>query len=414
MKKKYFNTLLSTALLCTSLFSFASIANAEGTDLVLWMPPYASSGDTLDLEFWNSTLEPWATENNVNLSIEIIPWANYEEKMLTAFSSGEGPDVTTLYNEIFNDYIDMGVLEELSGYFSEEDTADYLHYDMGYLKGGQYGVPYLVGEARVLYCNMDILNQAGIESMPTTWDEFAETARKIKEANLEDVIPFAQEWGEAAIGALNNAYWPFYWQAGGEIFNEDSTVLTINDTGAAVEAAEYLYGLKQEGIITDESLSLSANDVSSLFSQGKVAMIINGTSAAALYDTNNINWDFVDSLENDTKAIWVAVSYMSINAASEHKELAADLIKYISSADIMEEFHKNLASYPPVNASEEYLDNEKFREMYTTSTYLHSLPVAPGTYKLCDTMLKNLQLMMLNELSPADAVQNTIDYYTNM
>jgi len=59
----------------------------EKTNLLLWMPPFGT-GDSLDKEFWTKTLEPWAEENNVKLSIEITPWGNYEEKYLTGFSSG--------------------------------------------------------------------------------------------------------------------------------------------------------------------------------------------------------------------------------------------------------------------------------------------------------------------------------------
>ena len=414
--RKVFATILASAVLAlsaTGLLATQAVAG-EKTDFVLWMPPYASGGETLDLEFWTNTLAPWAEENNVNLSIEIIPWANYEEKMLTAFSAGEGPDVTTLYNEIFNDYVEMGVLEELTDWISEEEAANYLHYEMGNVKGGQYGVPYLVGEARILYCNMDILDAAGVEAMPTTWEEFADACRAIQAAGLDDVMPFAQEWGEAAIGGLNDAYWPFYWQAGGESFDETGTKLTFNDTGAAVKAAEFLYGLREEGIISDEALALSASDVSSLFSQGKVGMVIQGTSNARLYDENGINWDFVDSLEDEKKAVWVAVSCMSINAASENKELAANLIKYIASPDVMEAFHTDLASYPPVCVGEEYLDNEKFRDMYENATYLKSLPVAEGSFKLCDTLLKNLQLMMMHELTPEEAIESTIEYFNSL
>ena len=394
----------------------SSDTSGDNTELTLWMPPYGSGteGEVLDLEFWTKQLEPWAEDNKVDLSIEIIPWANYEEKMLTAFSSGEGPDVTTLYSEIFNDYIDMGALEELSRYFGEEDTKNYLHYEFGNLKGGQYGVPYLLGNARVCYFNMDIMTEAGITELPSNWEEFMETAQKIKDAGLKDVMPFAQEWGEGAIGALNDNYWPFYWQAGGEIFDESGTTLTFNDTGAALKAAQYLYELKSQGILSDETLSLSEADVASLFSQGKVAMAILGTSRAPLFDENGVNWDFVDSLEDEKKAIWIAASCMSINSSSQHKELAASLIKYATSAQVMEAFHTELASYPPMNKAEEYKDNEKFRDMYENSTYMHTLPVAVNSYKLCDTLYKNLQLMMMNELSPEEAIQNTIDYYKNL
>lgn len=72
----------------------AAAPDGKKTDLLLWLPPFAAGDDgALDKEFWTETLAPWAAENNVDLTIEITPWGNYEEKYLTGFSSGEGPDV---------------------------------------------------------------------------------------------------------------------------------------------------------------------------------------------------------------------------------------------------------------------------------------------------------------------------------
>lgn len=69
----------------------AAAPDGKKTDLLLWLPPFAAGDDgALDKEFWTETLAPWAAENNVDLTIEITPWGNYEEKYLTGFSSGEG------------------------------------------------------------------------------------------------------------------------------------------------------------------------------------------------------------------------------------------------------------------------------------------------------------------------------------
>lgn len=50
-------------------------------------------------------------------------------------------------------------------------------------------------------------------------------------------MPFAGEWADPAIGALNNLYYPYLWQAGGDIYNEDGTKVALMDNDAAVKAA---------------------------------------------------------------------------------------------------------------------------------------------------------------------------------
>lgn len=68
----------------------AAAPDGKKTDLLLWLPPFAAGDDgALDKEFWTETLAPWAAENNVDLTIEITPWGNYEEKYLTGFSSAK-------------------------------------------------------------------------------------------------------------------------------------------------------------------------------------------------------------------------------------------------------------------------------------------------------------------------------------
>ena len=128
----------------------AAAPDGKKTDLLLWLPPFAAGDDgALDKEFWTETLAPWAAENNVDLTIEITPWGNYEEKYLTGFSSGEGPDVGYMYLEMFNDFIEMGALEPLDAYITDADRENYLYLDKGFIKGKQYTMPFIVGNARM-------------------------------------------------------------------------------------------------------------------------------------------------------------------------------------------------------------------------------------------------------------------------
>lgn len=279
--KKIWSLVLSCVLLVSILAgcgggtsSGSGNTNAGGkTDLLLWLPPQSAGGDSLDKEYWTKALAPWAEENNVNLSIEITPWGSYEEKYLTGFSSGAGPDVGYMYLEMFNDFIEMGALEPLGDYFTQEEIDNYLYYDKGFVKGDQYTLPFVVGNARILYFNKAILEQAGVTELPKTWADLVNVCTKIKDANIDGVIPFAQEWADPAIGALNNIFYPYLWQAGGDIYNEDGSKVALMDNDAAVKSAQFIYDLKNvHGVLPEESMGLSGNDIRALFIEGKVAV----------------------------------------------------------------------------------------------------------------------------------------------
>ncbi|MDR3172852.1 MAG: sugar ABC transporter substrate-binding protein [Treponema sp.] len=392
-------------------------ASGGKTPLLLWLPPFASdNGEALDKEFWTRTLAPWADENKVNLTIEITPWANYEEKYLTGFSSGIGPDVGYMYNEMLNDFIDMGAVLKLDSYFTAEDKAKYLHFGLGNMKGGQYTVPFVVGNGRIMYFNKDLLAKAGVTALPKTWNDFIQTGLKIKNANLgSDIIVFGQEWADPAIGGLNAIYYPYLWQAGGEFF-DSAGKLALQNNDAAVRAAQFVYDLMHvHGIVPQECLSMAGSEINRLFRDGKVAIYISGTSFARTLDSEGkVKWDFIPSLEDKKGAVWVASDALMVNAASKQKDLAVKLVKHITSSRIMEAFHREIYGAPPIAAGEAYLDEPKFQDMYEKSPYLKSMPVAKNAATMGDNLFKNLQRMMHQEISPQQAIQATADYYKSL
>ena len=89
-------------------------------------------------------MDAFEEENNCEVNVEIIPWDNYEEKYLTGVNSNDGPDVGYLYMEMFYDYIDMGALADIDEYFTDDEKANYLYYDLGNIQGGQYALPVVV------------------------------------------------------------------------------------------------------------------------------------------------------------------------------------------------------------------------------------------------------------------------------
>ena len=132
------------------------------------------------MEFWSKTLKPWADANNCTLNIEITPWGGYEEKYLTGFASGEGPDVGYMYLEMFNDFIEMWTLADIDAYFTKAEKDNYIYWKQGNMKGGQYALPFVVGNPRLPFFNMDILKKAGWDKPPQTWQDLIKCAQDVK------------------------------------------------------------------------------------------------------------------------------------------------------------------------------------------------------------------------------------------
>ena len=386
----------------------AGSASGEAAKLTFWFPTFASSdGEVTDEEFWNEKMDKFEEENNCEVKVEIIPWDNYEEKYLTGSTSKDGPDVGYMYMEMFYDYIDNGTLADVDGYFTDEEKENYVYYDLGNLMGGQYALPVVVGNPRILIANMDVLNEAGITKVPTTLDEFTAACAAIKEKT--DVAPFMQDWGNPHYGSMNEIFWPFFWGAGGEIVDADGN-LTI-DSDAGLEAAEFIKSLKDNGYMPESCTS--NDDTLEPFKNGEVAMVFCASSNALKIDT--VNWDYSAVVQGSKEAkTFVAADSLVMFNKCENKELAAELMKYVTSKEVMSDFHTRISEQPPITKDDEYTGDERFATLFADyGDNFVSLPVFKGAASMYDTLFKNLQSMMLGEMEPQDVLTETTTYYND-
>ena len=86
----------------------------------------------------------------------------------------------------------------------------------------------------------------------------------------------------------------------------------------------------------------------------------------------------------------------------------------ITSTDVMSRFHKEVSSQPPITTDEEFEGDTRFNELYMSeSEKLQSLPVFEGAAALYDALYKNLQSMMLGDMTPEEVLTSTTDYYNS-
>lgn len=382
--------------------------SGDTTNLTLWMPPFGTE-ESLDKEVWGNILKPFEEENNAKVTIEIVPWSNYEEKYLTGISSGQGPDVGYMYMEMINDYIESESITPFDEYLTAEEKDNYYYLDKGVINGKQYAMPIVVGSARVMFCNEDILNAAGVTTIPSTWSEFQDACKKISDSGK---TPFLQQWGDKSKGAMNSIFFPYLWQAGGEIFNEEGTEAKFNSE-AGIKAAQFLVDLKNNKMMPDAITSMAEDQVFSEFKKGEVAFVMGPTNKGAEFTDAGVKWTFTTSLQDQKMSTFASADSLVMVSASKNKEMAAKMVKYMLSAPSMTEFHK-MASFPPVAKDEEYNDDPTFKKVYEEDQdTLVTLPAVKGSAAVYDNLYKNLQLMMLGELTPEEALKNSAEFADN-
>lgn len=380
--------------------------------LTVWLPPLSSKQN--DKEVWDAIMDPFEKENNVSVNVEIVPWGNYEEKYLTGITSGKGPDVGYMYMEMITDFIDMGALEPFDQYMTAQDKDNFLYLKNGIIRDKQYCLPVVVGNAVVMCYNKDILQANGITEPPKTWDEFIEVCKNIKtdtnNDGKDDVYRFIQKWGNPAISALNTSFYPYLWQSGGEIFNAEGTALTI-DSEAGKQALQFLYDLKfTHGILPEVTTSFTEDDCINNFAEGKAAFVEMETTNTRVFDEAGVNYGFITSLSNKSMGTFIASDALVMLSTAKDKELTYKLIQHMLKGESMAQYHE-VAPFPPVAKDEEYHDNPQFEGVYSTDiAALHSLPAVKSSSKIYDMLYKNIQLMMIGELTPEKVIEETTKY----
>lgn len=419
MKKKVLAIVL-VAVLCVGLLagcgedpapstSGGSNVSGDPVELSVWVPVYQFGDGISDEEFWNEKFDAFEAEHNCVVNVEIQTWSDYATNIYTGLLSDEGPDV--VYVTETYDLIDAGLLAPLDEYLTEEDFEKYVYLDQGaYNSEGQLCTfPMMAGNPCVIFYNMDMLEAAGITELPSTWDEFMDVCLTLKEAN-PDVWPFISSWGATnGVSAMLAGFWPFFFQAGGTVLDEEGNLNL--DSEATLEALTYINSFKENGIFDDSIVSM--DDPNGKFVNGEAAIIINGTGNASTFTEEGINWQCQLGLEGPGGlATNMSVDSLAISSYCEDKELAAELIKYMTSAEVMDDYHEQIYGMPSLTTDATYTEPEPFQSMYEEySDVMYAVPSYEGSATFADVFQQNVQGMLMGQLTPQEVIDESMTYY---
>jgi len=121
----------------------------------------------------------------IHVDLQQMPVLSAHEKLLTAFAGDSLPDVTPLGNTWIPEFALLGALEPLDGRIATTpgvDVDDYYPgaWDSGVIDGTTYAVPWYV-ETRLPFYRVDLLREAGVERLPTDWEQWRAAMAAVKQ-----------------------------------------------------------------------------------------------------------------------------------------------------------------------------------------------------------------------------------------
>ena len=209
----------------------------EPADIRVWLTP-----DTIPVigDYLKTTFEeqnPGST-----LTIEEQPWEGLVDRVTTATTSeSDTPDVVELGNTQASSFTFAGAFSDLSGIEDELGGDDLLPglVTSGTANDALYAAPYYAG-SRVVFYRKDLFAAANLE-VPTTMEQFVQTAKDLKAANPEGVDGFSGFWLPGQDWRNGQA---FFWNAGGDwAVQEDDSWVNKIDTPEGVAGLQAVQDL---------------------------------------------------------------------------------------------------------------------------------------------------------------------------
>ncbi|MFJ6838277.1 ABC transporter substrate-binding protein [Streptomyces sp. NPDC091209] len=271
-------SLLTAATACGGGSSSGG-SNASPKTLTYWASNQGASIE-IDKKVLAPELAKFEKDTGIKVKLEVVPWSDLLNRILTATTSGQGPDVLNIGNTWSASLQATGALlpwdaKNFAKIGGKDRFVDSALGSTGAEGKDPAAVP-LYSMAYALYYNKKSFADAGIAGPPATWDELIADGKKLSKGG---------KWGLGAEGsnASENIHHAFVFakQHGADFFTADGTADFTND-GVVAAVKQYVDLMAKDKIIAPGNAEYAQNQSVSDFAKGKNAMLLWQSAAANL------------------------------------------------------------------------------------------------------------------------------------
>ena len=283
---------------------------------------------------------------DIKVELERNNESNFYDKLVTTIMGESAPDIARVEPPKAAQYIAAGYAANLDSYISSDLRDQFFEGTLTPLTkdGSLYGVPQDVSTLALFY-RTDMFEQAGIATPPATWEELIADAEKLTdEANGVYGISLFGGWGAFE-------FYPWFWQAGGEMLTQDGDKITITfNSPEGVEALQLWVDLVEKyKVMPTGTATIGEDDVKGPFIAGQVAMFTSGAwTIASLKENSDIEgkWAVAPLPAGKQSASVLGGMDMIVLEQSQNKEQAARFLAFLMQDDIQLDWAKTLGVLP--------------------------------------------------------------------
>ncbi|CAM5524199.1 ABC transporter substrate-binding protein [Streptomyces narbonensis] len=239
--------------------------------LTYWATNQGSSLE-VDKKVLQPELDRFEEETGIKVKLEVIPWSDLLNRILTATTSGQGPDVLNIGNTWSASLQSTGALlpfdaKNFEAIGGKDRFVDSALGSTGVAGKDPAAVP-LYSMAYALYYNKQMFKDAGIAKPPTTWEEVAAAGKKLSKDG---------KWGIGVEGSnlSNNIHQVFVLakQHGADFFTADGKADFTSD-GAVAAVKQYVDLMATQKIVAPGNAEYAQNQSLSDFAKDRTGMVL--------------------------------------------------------------------------------------------------------------------------------------------
>lgn len=321
-------------------------------------------------------------------------YESYEDgtnTILREATSGDLPDVTMQGLNRQAIFVEKGIAKSLEPFIAKEaDFAKEGYHkamlDLGSFNGEVYGLPFSIS-LPVGYYNMDMMKQAGIKTLPQTWDEVIDACVKLQDSGVKNPI----FWGWNITGN---------WFMQALLWSQDTPIIKNGkfniDNGSGMTALttmkDIFRGCDMKNLDWKEALSS--------FAAGEIAMMYWSTSALGSVERAKGDFELKTNefpgIKDKPKGLPAggnAALLVSTSKDPERLQAAWTFLKFITSGVGAAAVAETTGYMPPNKAANEIILKDFYQQNPNKETAVRQLPLLrewiayPGDNGLAITQL---------------------------
>lgn len=408
-------SLLAAATACGGGSSTGGGSNESPKTLTYWASNQGPSIEA-DKKILQPELDKFEKRTGIKVKLEVVPWSDLLTRIMTATTSGQGPDVLNIGNTWSASLQATGALlpwdeKNLAKIGGRDRFVDSALGSTGAEGQDPAAVP-LYSMAYALYYNKKMFAEAGVEAPPATWDELVATGKKISKDD---------KWGLGAEGSnlSNNIHQVFVLgkQHGADFFDAEGKADFTSD-GAVKAVKQYVDLMAADKVVAPGNAEYAQNQSLSDFSKGKTAMVL-WQAAATTFKAQGMkdeDWGVAPvPVQSGVPGQGTSVNSMvaGINMAvfknTRNLDGALEFVKFMTSDEEQKHLCSTYGSIPPVKAaqSDPAFDRPELKVLRDTlATSAAALPQVPNESQFetaVGTAVKNLFAQAASGKQPTDA-----------